>query len=100
MESFKKQQRDINGNLNTELDPIRARTSYSAAATDYHGTAGVQIMTNAYGFGLYLDRVHIQELSSNAGVVTLYDGTVALGTPIFQASLASLGTIDITELAR
>jgi hypothetical protein len=90
--------RDIDGNLKTKLDPIRAKTSYSVAATNFSGGTGVQIMANASGYGLYLDRISIVENSSNAGVVTIYDGTVAAGTAIFQRSIASAGTIDLTEL--
>lgn len=98
MEIIKKVLRDVNGDLNTELDPIRSTVSYSAAATNYSGGTGVQVMANASGFGLYLDRVSIVEKSAGAGVVTIYDGTVAAGTIIFQRSIASGGTIDLTEL--
>ncbi len=96
--NVKQVMRDLDGNLKTKLDPVRAKTSYSAAATNYSGGTGVQIMANASSYPLYLDRISIVENSANAGVVTIYDGTVAAGTVIFQRSIASSGTIDLTEL--
>lgn len=90
--------RDIGGNIKVELDPVRARNSYSVAATNFSGAAGVQIFANASGLPIYIDRLFLQENSAAAGVISIYDGTVAAGTLIAQFSFASGGSLDLSGL--
>lgn len=92
------QKRDKGGNLKVELDPVRARDSYSVAATNFSGAAGVQIFTNASGLPLYLNRIYLKENSANAGILYIYDGTVAGGTLIFAASFTSGGSLNLENL--
>jgi len=92
------QRRDIGGNIKVKLDEVRARDSYSIAATDFSGVAGLQIFANASGLPIYIDRLFLQENSAAAGVISIYDGTVAAGTLIAQFSFTSSGSLNLSGL--